>query len=384
VNALTLPVPSIRAPENSRFVVLPPFQPLAYAGHGLGRDPDAYVRPDGVTPLNPPVETYPIDAALADYVLHGKTALLAALSTSRAIARPGYGSSVDMLRDQIARTPAGIPDLNIPRPSASIDFLPEMSTVALAPVTDALDTLGAGRVFFGDAARASGNVPDAWRQYRPVSDVPVDRAHLQPSDGWVDARQAFLGDPELAQALGGAITTSSVALLPLRSDLEALVFVDGRLTDQAAKTVLTARGGYRWIRLPASLHAARCFGVCVVAAQGAPPLGASDRAMLPSTAVPFHVWTPWWVTVAAPAAPRAQLLRYNVAYDDHWSALAGWTRLAHVRVDTVVNGWIVPAGGVDQPVVLLETSAAVQAICEIAGFAWACWIVFASIRWRSA
>jgi hypothetical protein len=384
VNALTLPVASIRAPENSRFVLLPPFQPIAYAGHGLGRDPDAYVRPDGVTPLNPPVEAYPIDAAMADYVLHGNTALLSALSTSLAIARPGYRSSVDTLRDQIARTPAGIPDLNTPRPSASIDFLPEMSTVALAPVTDSLDTLGAGRVFFADAARASGGVPDSWRRFQPVVDVPVDRAHLQPSDGWVDARQAFLGDPRLAQALGGAITTSSVALLPLRSDLEALVFVDGRLTDQDAKTVLAARGGYRWIRLPASLRAARCFGVCVVAAQGAPPSGASDRAVLPSTSVPFHAWTPWWVTVAAPAAPRALMLRYNVAYDDHWSALAGWDRLAHVRIDTVVNGWIVPAASAAQTIVLLETSAAVQAACEVTGFAWACWIVFACIRRRRA
>jgi hypothetical protein len=112
----------------------------------------------------------------------------------------------------------------------------------------------------------------------------------------------------------------------------------------------------------------RCFGLCVVAAQGSPP---AQRGASPGTAAPvpvaFRSWTPWLVTATLPATPKLALLRYNVAYDARWIALAGLVTLPHVRIDTVVNGWIAPPAPVLRPIVLLEVPALLQAVLEVIG-----------------
>jgi hypothetical protein len=241
--------------------------------------------------------------------------------------------------------------------------------LSLLPATGFTGTLGAGRIFFGDAALVRGNAPAAWRSYRPIVDVAIDREHLQPSDGWVDVRQAFLASPEVAQGIGGAMTTSPTALLPINGEESVLAYVRGRLVDQDSRTFATSDGGgYRWIAPPRRTRYVRCFGTCVIAAEGTVPAGlTSDESARSFGALSFHSWAPWLVSATLPRNPEPRLLRYNVAFDDHWLALAGPTSLAHVRVDSVMNGWIVPRATTDRRLVLLETSALVQAILEIAG-----------------
>ena len=53
-------------------------------------------------------------------------------------------------------------------------------------------------------------------------------------------------------------------------------------------------------------------------------------------------------------------MRYNVRFDRHWTAFAGTTALGHVAIDSIVNGWIVPAHAQSERVVAIETVACAQ------------------------
>jgi hypothetical protein len=368
VDLRTLPSAVIPAPENSRFALLPAFQPLAYAGMGAGLDPDAYTRSGNVTPLNTPKEAYPMNVALRQYLTEGRTEMLAALSVSAIVARPDFRSKTRLLVDQTAIVTTSGSEFGASRSSQTIDYVPELSLLRLLPPTDFAAELGAGRIFFGDAARASGAVPTAWTSFRPVVEPLADRAHLRADDGWVDVRQAFLTHPELAQGLGGVVTISPRWQLAIQPGLSALVFVRGTLADQDGKAVFHSGGGYRWVALPRSVRSVRCFGLCVVAAQGILPDGLAQRG--PATveaAVPFRARMPWLISATLPLTGRPELLRYNVTYDEHWTALVGFRALPHVRVDTIVNGWIVPPGDTNRPIFLVETSALVEAVLELTG-----------------
>jgi hypothetical protein len=84
----------------------------------------------------------------------------------------------------------------------------------------------------------------------------------------------------------------------------------------------------------------------------------------PFTALPYRAFTPWLLVTEVPPGER-RVLRYGVRYDEHWTAFARTKKLPHVRVDTVVNGWLLPAFDRSARVVLVETGALLVALSEL-------------------
>jgi hypothetical protein len=365
VTAREVPRVQVPSPPNSRFALIPAFQPMSFAGRGSGIDPDSYPRADGVTPLNQTFPFYPASAALRDYLRHGDTRKLAALSVSCIVVRPWLTSDFHVLRSQLALPVRSEPPRAAAPASACIDYLPEL-TLSGFPRIGTLDTnIGAGDVFFGDAGRARGpGVPADWQSFGTTQPVRAPNRFVDARDGWVDARLAFLIAPELSQPYGGALTVNPSALLDVRPGLEALVFVRGALRDARGRLVSGSTAGYAWVPLAPDTTQLRCAGLCVVALQGTPPNLPLNPPAQPAGGVAFRSYTPWFASATLPAGP-ATFLRYNVAYNDLWLAVLDRTALAHVRVDGIVNGWFLPAREGPQRVYLVEAGALVTACAEI-------------------
>ena len=92
--------------------------------------------------------------------------------------------------------------------------------------------------------------------------------------------------------------------------------------------------------------------------------------------VTFRTLLPWLV-VARVDAGNIATLRYDVTYDRHWSAYLDRAALPHIRIDGVVNGWIVPDRRTARKIVIVEWGAAITTFLElavtlvaIAAFAW--------------
>lgn len=215
-------------------------------------------------------------------------------------------------------------------------------------------------VFFGDAHGVKGpGVPANWSDAAVVNAQRPSYDGVFAKDGWVDVRTAFAVVPQLAQGIGGAITTNANALLPLDPSLETLAYVDGSLNGANGQTLARSTRGYSWLP-PLGVTSVRCFGTCVVAAQssGPPP---RERARGPRCAgAPAFRSPAAWLAVAELPPSGTCLLRYNVRFDTHWLAFADKTRLAHVAIDSIVNGWVVPAHDGPQQVVIVEGVACVQ------------------------
>lgn len=357
----TIAVPSI---ANTRFALTPAFQPMSYGERGSGADPNAYSRRDNVTPLNSYLSTYPADAALGAFVLHGDVGPLEALSVSSVIERPWLRTQANALEQQWALPFTGFSPPVVAR-TLLLHPAPELALLPM-PTVGTLDArVGGGNIFFGDAAVARGPlVPAAWRRLSPLLRVPVPRQEVHASDGWVDARLAFTQHPDLAQSLGGALTTNPGAQLAVHGALPALVFVEGTLRASDGRAIATTTNGYRWVSVPAGVTRVICAGLCVVAAQGHPPAAPLEPPAHRARGLAFRQVLPWLAVATVPPG-AAGALRYNVAYDDHWSAYLGGTRLTHVRLDGVVNGWLVPSRGDARRLILIETTAAVQLLAEI-------------------
>jgi hypothetical protein len=221
-------------------------------------------------------------------------------------------------------------------------------------------------VFFGDAREADGpGVPQDWRAGAAVKRiVPASRAVLA-SEGWVDIRSAFVAFPQLAQALGGAITTDPDAIQAIDGSLWTLAFVRGSLEDRNGVPLAGSTGGYRWLP-PLRTPGFRCKGLCAIVAQtDRLPVAISYPAQshCGGAALAFSLPFPWLALGELPASSRC-LLRYNVRFDPHWSAFAGGTRLGHVAVNSTTNGWVVPAHPAPQKLVIVETVACAQFVFE--------------------
>jgi hypothetical protein len=368
--ARELPSYRIDAPANTRYALMPPMQPLSFEGRGSGLDPDAIVLPDNVVALNTTQFSFPETPALAQYAFTGDTRWLQALGVSRIVERPPFSTDLDSLHMQFAVPPKAFRAPGASRsldgaPALQLEGLPRLSALPAAPWEDA--------VFFGDAAGVAGpGVPADWAVANAVRVVKPASGRVFATEGWVDVRTAFAVLPALAQGIGGALTTNSAAELPIDPSLATLAFVDGRLEDASGRTLTGSTHGYRWLP-PLGASAVRCAGLCVIAAQShGPPralpssdAGCSDTPALSSPAA--------WLAIADLPASGTCLLRYNVRFDQHWTAFLGGTRLGHVAVDSIVNGWVVPAHGVSQRVVIVETAACLQfvfmlfAVVAIAG-----------------
>jgi hypothetical protein len=351
---------------NTRFAAIPAFQPLSFENRGSGIDPDLSPRPNNVTALNEFLPLYPVSTALARYLQDGSLRDMSALSVSYVVNRPWLHPDTRSLRGQLALTSAGLPD-EARRAPPFVERIPNLPELTLSPLprVGTLDTnIGAGNVFFGDARIARGpGVPADWANYSPVVPIVAPSRFADARQGWVDARLGFLSAPQLGQPFGGAMTLDSDALLAVHPDLDALVYVRGTLYSADGRK-LTGSTGYRWIAIPTGVNAVRCSGLCVVALQGMPPQLPSNPAGGPVTAVPFRQLTTWLASATIPPGP-ARLLRYNVAYEDLWIARSDGVELAHVRVDGIVNGWILPALDHRQNVVIIEIGALATACAEL-------------------
>ncbi|MHB8703215.1 MAG: hypothetical protein ACYC8W_03565 [Candidatus Tyrphobacter sp.] len=353
VESARLPALEIRAPSNTRFALSPAFQPLSFEGRGNGADPDAYPRDENVTPLNEYAAKYPVDAALGAFLASGDAAELSALSVSIVIQRPWLRSRSDALAQQWALGHRVFPPQPSPARTLALRPLPELSLIAPPAIGSLDDRLGSGNVLYADLPVHEAFVP-----------VAASNEYVDAAKGWVDARLAFAQRPDLAQGLGGALTTNPHAWLALRADLKALVWVRGALRAQNGALVTRTTRGYTWLRLPRATLAVLCEGLCVVAAQGLPPVVPENPPPRPYRALAFSAVFPWLVRATIPPGP-AGAVRYNVAYDGGWAAYAGGVALRHLRLDTTVNGWIVPRRRAATSLLVIQRVAAGQLAAEI-------------------
>jgi hypothetical protein len=363
VPAQMLPLVRVRAPSNTRYALMPPLQPVRFLW-GSGLDPNAVVLRDDVTPLNTPQFSYPESPALVHYALTGDARWLQALSVADVIERPQFQIDAQQLREQLALPP---PQPQRAAATSSLDPLPELLLTGVPGLSAIPRPLWENAIFFSDARAADGpGVPLDWRG-APRASVFVSTSHsVSAAEGWVDARLAFASLPALSQGLGGVVTTNARALLQIDPSLWTLAYISGRLeSPDGAATVATTARGYRWLP-PTGLRSVRCSGLCVVVAQTVRPY--RSHALADDDCrrtLPFRLPLSWLAISQLSSSPLC-LLRYNVRFDTHWLAFADGHPLAHVAIDSTVNGWIVPEHATTQRLVIVEWIAGLQFLSELA------------------
>lgn len=387
VAAESLPPVHLFSAENTRFALIPAFQPLRFGGHGSGTDPDAYPRRGNFTPINEYLPSYPSSVALGRILYNGRdTSMLRALSVSVILERPWYKSDVSALREQEAFQDSGRHTADDRSIEMRLKPVPELS-IGEIPAVGSLDTnIGAGNVFYGDVAGLRGaGVPVEWKTFGSISVIEPTNRFVNARDGWVDSRLAFREMPSLGQQFGGAATSNPRSLLPVGKHGKLLVWVRGRLAGvgrgSSSYIVSGTTNGYRWVSMRKQTQYLRCTGLCVVATQGSPPDGLPlNPPPRRYSEVRFVQITPWLASTTIRGGGVATL-RYNVAYDPHWVAFVDGRYLTHFRIDGAVNGWIVPARGLPHRVWLVETAALVQAILEVIAYLW---LIGLTIPWGLA
>lgn len=364
-----LPYVDVVAAANTRFALYPAYQPMQFEGKGSGADPDAHGRPGNVTPINQYLAEYPINVALSSFALHGNAKPLADLSTSLIVQRPWLKSDDTSLRLQINGAAPSLPTRKLS--NRHLTPLPEVSLESRPLVGSLVNVLGAGNILFADAREVtSPPAPADWRSFPTLLPIRVPNEFIDESKGWIDAQFDFEAYPDLGQGLGGAVTTNTVAKLPVRAGYATLVNVNGVLRSQDDRVVTQTTRGYQWVQLGNGVVALRCSGRCVVVGQAkfqrVPPLNPPPRRYKPAT---FRTLAPWLVSVQIPAkAPPS--LRYNVSYDPNWTAIAMGSAPAHVRLDATVNGWLLAPSEKPYIVYLVHRVALAQTLLEVLGGLW--------------
>jgi len=351
VGAASYPHPIVAVPPFARVALLPAFQPLRLqTGAGDGADPDAFVYPHVVPALNEYFPTYPVDMALARYEQSGDYDALRVLGVTDVMPRPwlvskvqsGIGLAGASLAAPAQRSVAGARHVSGATPLVSQCVEPQIVDVAAA--------LGPCNVFFGDMP-GHGTIR--------IIASPSDSVDARTA--WIDARLTFSEVPALAQALGGALTQSTVSWR-VEPDSWLFAYVRGALLAPDRRTLAAAPGSFAWIRIPAQTSAVRCAGLCELVAQAPTrPSFPARQSRPPVRALTFRYITPWLYVVDA-GAPG--LLRFNERYDSAWLAFAAGRLLRHVRMDMSVNGWFLASPG---SVVLVQVTAVAQLIAEIVG-----------------
>jgi hypothetical protein len=349
-----------------RYAFFPPFQPFTYKGRGSGVDSALAYPSLALTPLNTYAFGFPESTALAAYWHGGATTALARLGTQRLICRPGFAESADatgLLGRAIAfPAPDGCAGAGIAVPAAA----PLFALQATTRVCSLCRNVGDGDLFFGDAdphvAAALGLAPGGGT-YRLLA---PPRTGTDPRAGWIDARLVFAEQPEIAQGFGGAFTTSDAAL-PVSAMPQALVAVRGDLRDERGTLVARDTGGYRWAALSPNAEALRCHGSCAVALLGDPPAEAPlEAGRAPAESLDWHRPAPWLVAIDVPAG-SATLVRSLDSYDDSWFAFGGGRLAEHVRLDALLNGWLLSPRARPETLVAVHAVSVLQLLLEVLG-----------------
>jgi hypothetical protein len=363
IGSSAYPHPVVAAPPFTRVAFLPAFQPLSLRnGGGDGADPDAFVYPGEVPTLNEYLPTYPVDMALARYEQSGDAQALRALGVAEVVARPwlvsktqgGIGLAATSLESRTR--PRGVPPIRYL--SGATPLLSQCETWRVVGIEN---RLGACDVFFGDAPG-----------YLPIRPVVAPSDSIDPRTAWIDARLAFAEAPDLAQAIGGALTQST-APLGVEANSWLFAYVRGALVGSDGRELARSRGAFVWLRLPAGVTSVACMGLCELVAKAvqAPDLAfRRDRAR--TRALEFRRFASWLYVVAANSGSQ-ELLRFNDRYDPAWVAFAGGHALQHVRVDMAVNGWLL--GGSSERIILVQVVALLQLVAEICGVLFAFWLL---------
>ncbi len=343
-------VPAARFAPNpmERVALFPAFQPLSYRGQGSGFDPDLFPQAGRALPVNDFLPAFPVDAALSYAWFDGNYQLLQALGVTSVLSRPYLRTNWVTLKYQQV-------DLNRPIHLPADGTMPAVPTVAL--------TDGVPRIGFDPQDLLSNSVflegsPDA-----SVHTLNTSRnANLDYRKAWIDVSLAAITHPEWATAFGGVITAGS-RLYPLpHAASSILAQTNGRLKTASGRLIATASNHLRWRRLPRRTRSVRCFGTCVLV------LAANE---MPGHRLPAADWhgtsvreiSPWAYALDLPASHSVRTLRFAETYTGYWTAILRATTLRHVRLNTILNGWIVPAntGG---RVYLVERLALAQFVCE--------------------
>ena len=362
------PHPSVAAAPFSRIALLPAFQPMQLrSGRGDGADPDSFVYPDHVAPVNEYYPTYPVDVALASYEQTGDVRALQRLGVGAIVGRP-WLSSRSQGAIGLAASSLAPPARSAKRASGPLaGTAPLVAGCDRMQVVATVQNLGTCDVFFGDAPGT-----------RTVSPVGARTDSIDPAYSWIDAPLAFGRAPWLGQGLGGAVTQST-AVHPVKPSSWLLAYVRGRLSGSDGRTLLSDAGTYRWIAIPPGTNEVACSGLCVLAAEssGPPPTIGSPVAARPLP-LAFEQLTPWLYRVRGVAAGTS-LVRFNERYDPGWLAIGAGHLLTHVRVALCANGWL----ATERPsnaVILVQITALLQLIAELVGAACVLLLLKALVR----
>ncbi len=347
--------------SDERIALFPAVQPLQpRRGVGSGYDPDMFVQSARAIPVNVFFPRYPQSAALA-LARTGDFSQLDALGVRYVVSRPWLVQNEDALRQQVLalRSHGAAPSSALPRSQVRTDSYPLLGLLSGFPdIATVGASAAANSIFFGDAP-ASGDRSRTWFEA-----IPASRVGTKVADDWIDARLAILAHPATATRFGGAFTTSAVPLdLPVAPYV--LAWTSGRILDREGRVVASSTPGLQWWPLERGATSVRCIGQCAVVGVGNPPKAPTETSRRRPDPVFFRAVTPWLLQATLPAH-GASTLRWTSRYERSWT-LFGVDRASHVRLDEVLNGWMLPAGP-STTVSIVNLSAAVQMLLEIVAF----------------
>ncbi len=362
VDAAGLPRTQFAAPQDTRFALIPPFQPLTASGRGLGVDPDAYIRSGGATPLNTYFPEYPGDFALSWWSRWRDPRPLEALSVSVVVERAWLQSDVAALSHT---TPFLSTRGKIDRIIHLHHVLPMISLTGRLPTVVIPPRPWESAIFFWDRYTSRG-----FRVFSSTSGTLNYRSR------WVDARLFFPEFPAIAQAWGGILTSSDRPKVLPRSEA-LLVDVHGTLRDQNNRTIAKNTHGYQWVKIFRRSYSVYCSGFCVLLAAGDPPKlrGSADPNVAVHALRGGSFLFPWLYGAHVPATPPATL-RLNNAFAPGWAAFEGATQLRHIRIDGIANGWLVSKSTGSSEVIMVYIPALLQLIAEAAAYIWVIFLLF--------
>ena len=361
VPAAALPKPFVAAAPDTRYALLPAFQPFSFGGRGSGADPDAALRPNGITPINEYLPSYPVSTALAKAEYYSDTTDLSSLGVTSVSCRPWLVSQGDALRA------VGVTSSTSSKScfTRAIQGAPIVAVSTVPGIETGIPILGQGNIALADAS-------DAFTVVKTLAPGSFDGAK-----DWISAQFIERERPYLATAYGG-VYTNAKAPYPISSG-EWLLFT-GALESSTGRKEVSAEG-YRWFQFPG--NSVTCLNECVIAlaGKGKPPLATATR----------HEWktvlsrgiTPWLLRVDI-ARGAAEQLAYREAYDPAWALIAGGRDAPHVQVDGTFNSWLLPRRDKDEVGWIVERVAAVQALLELCCLTWVVCLIAYAVRRKHA